>query len=51
MLRALRGVDVPLAEAEIAALWPDAEQLERALASLVADGLVVRDGASVRLPH
>ncbi|SDS46040.1 HhH-GPD family protein [Agrococcus carbonis] len=51
VLRALRGVDVPLAEAEIAALWPDAEQLERALASLVADGLVVRDGASVRLPH
>jgi A/G-specific adenine glycosylase len=51
VLRALRSVDVPLAEAEIAALWPDAAQLERALASLAADGLVVRDGGAVRLPH
>lgn len=51
VLRALRAVDVPLAETDVAALWPDAAQLERALASLVADGLVVREAGAVRLPH
>lgn len=51
VLRALRGVDVPLARAELAPLWPDAEQLTRAVASLAADGLVVVDGDAVRLPH
>lgn len=50
VLRTLRGIDVPLTEAEAAQLWPDAEQLERALASLAADGLVVRAGGSIRLP-
>lgn len=51
VLRALRGLDGPIAEAEAAGLWPDAAQLERALASLAADGLVVREDGSVRLPH
>ena len=51
VLRALRAVDVPLAEAELAPLWPDAAQLERALASLAADGLVVRADGTVGLPH
>lgn len=50
VLRALRGVDLPLTEAELAPLWPDARQLERAIASLAADGLIVRDADSVRLP-
>ncbi|GAA1426157.1 A/G-specific adenine glycosylase [Agrococcus citreus] len=50
VLRALRAVDVPLAEAELTPLWPDAEQLERAVASLAADGLVVREPGAVRLP-
>ncbi len=50
MLRALRAVDVPLTEAELAPLWPDAAQLGRAVASLAADGLVVRADGSVRLP-
>lgn len=50
VLRALRAVDVPLSPAELHALWHDADQLERALASLAADGLVVREGDAVRLP-
>ncbi len=50
VLRALRGVDVPIAEAELARLWADAAQLERAVASLAADGLVVRADGAVRLP-
>jgi len=50
VLRALRAVDVPLTEAELAPLWPDAAQLERAVASLAADGLVVREPGAVRLP-
>lgn len=51
VLRALRAVDVPLPETDIAPLWPDAEQRERAIASLAADGLIVREGATLRLPH
>lgn len=51
VLRALRSVDVPLTEAELAPLWPDPAQLERAIGSLAADGLVERDGRAVRLPH
>jgi A/G-specific adenine glycosylase len=51
VLRALRAVDVPLTDAEVAPLWPDAAQLERAIASLAADGLLVRDGGGLRLPH
>jgi A/G-specific adenine glycosylase len=50
VLRALRAVDVPLAEVDLAALWPDAAQLERAVASLAADGLVLREHGAVRLP-
>lgn len=50
VLRALRAVDVPLAEAELASLWPEPEQRERAIASLADDGLIVRAEGSVRLP-
>lgn len=50
VLRALRAVDVPLSPAELHARWHDADQLERAIASLAADGLVVREGDAVRLP-
>ncbi|MET4097840.1 A/G-specific adenine glycosylase [Agrococcus sp. UYP10] len=50
VLRALRAVDVPLAEAELQPLWSDAAQLDRALASLAADGLVVRADGTARLP-
>ncbi|WP_306233927.1 A/G-specific adenine glycosylase [Agrococcus beijingensis] len=51
VLRALRAVDVPLAEAELAPLWPDPARRERAIASLAADGLLVREAGSLRLPH
>lgn len=50
VLRALRAVDLPITGAELAPLWPDAAQLERAVASLAADGLVVRDEGTVGLP-
>lgn len=36
---------------EIDLLWPATEQLERALQSLLDDGLVTRDGATYHLPH
>ena len=36
--------------ADLDAVWPDAAQRERALAGLLADGLVVRDGQRYRLP-
>jgi len=36
----LRASDVPVTAAEVAAVWPDAEQRERALAGLLRDGLV-----------
>lgn len=36
---------------EIDLLWPATEQLERALQSLLDDGLVARDGAMYQLPH
>lgn len=50
VLRALRAVDVPLDETELEPLWPDAAQLQRAVASLAADGLLVREAGAVRLP-
>lgn len=52
LLAVLRSSDVPVAAAELAAAWPDAEQRERCLASLQQDGLAVStpDGR-VALPH
>ncbi len=41
----LRASDVPVLRPEIDLVWPDAEQRERALASLVRDGLAVGDDA------
>ena len=43
LLAVLRSSDVPVARAELDAVWPDPTQRDRALASLVADGLVVGD--------
>jgi len=37
----LRASDVPVTAAELALVWPDAAQRDRALDSLLADGLVV----------
>ena len=36
---------------EIDLLWPTTEQLERALQSLLDDGLVAREGATYQLPR
>ena len=43
ILRELRGSDLPVPTGALAALWPDAEQLARALAGLLRDGLVAGD--------
>lgn len=42
----LRASDVPVTRSEIEPVWPDADQRDRALASLVRDGLAVGDDAS-----
>jgi len=41
----LRASDVPVPRSEIDLVWPDAVQLDRAIASLVRDGLAVGDDA------
>jgi A/G-specific adenine glycosylase len=43
ILRELRGSEIPVPAAAIAALWPDAAQRERALAGLLRDRLVAGD--------
>jgi A/G-specific adenine glycosylase len=43
LLAVLRSSDVQVARAELDLVWPDAIQRDRALASLVLDGLVVGD--------
>ena len=43
ILAELRASDVPVSLAEICALWPDAAQRERALASLLDDRLAIGD--------
>lgn len=50
LLAALRGSEIPVVAAKLAALWPDAAQRERALAGLLADGLAEVDAAGYRLP-
>lgn len=50
VLRELRASDTPVPGSVIAGLWPDAVQLERAVAGLLRDGLVERVGDELRLP-
>lgn len=50
ILAELRASDVPVAAEEIALVWPDSAQRERALAGLLADGLAVRNDADYELP-
>lgn len=50
VLRELRASDTPVPASVIAGLWPDAGQLERAIAGLQRDGLVERIGGELRLP-
>lgn len=48
ILAELRASDVPVTLTEISELWPDAIQLDRALASLESDGLLVADHSDPR---
>lgn len=50
ILAVLRGADDPVTSAELEPAWLPTEQRDRALASLLADGLVVLDGGDYRLP-
>ena len=50
ILRELRGSDIPVSAAEIATVWPDAVQRDRALAGLLADGLAVASADGYGLP-
>jgi len=43
ILRELRAAEIPVPADVVARLWPDAVQLERALAGLLRDGLVTGD--------
>jgi A/G-specific adenine glycosylase len=43
LLAVLRSSDVIVARAELDVVWPDAVQRDRALASLVEDGLAIGD--------
>lgn len=50
VLRELRASEIPVPGDVIAAVWPDAAQLQRALDGLLRDGLVERDGDGYVLP-
>jgi A/G-specific adenine glycosylase len=50
LLAVLRSSDEPIADRELAEAWQDLEQRDRALASLVQDGLVVAVGNRWALP-
>lgn len=50
VMRELRAAHRPVARGELEGLWPDAAQLERAIASLVGDGLAVDDEGALTLP-
>ena len=50
ILAELRASDIPVSAAELATVWPDASQLARAIAGLLADGLVVAGDDGYELP-
>ena len=52
MLQALRGaVGHTLADAAVIPDWSDPAQRDRAIDSLIADGLVEASDGTLRLPH
>ncbi|MGV9769480.1 A/G-specific adenine glycosylase [Microbacterium sp. NPDC003461] len=51
VLRRLREADGPVAARQLLADWPDAAQRDRAILSLLQDGLIETDGEHVRLPR
>ncbi|MBF0672833.1 MAG: A/G-specific adenine glycosylase [Salinibacterium sp.] len=50
IMREVRAAGVPISPAEIAGLWADARQRERALAGLLRDGLLVQVDGGYELP-
>jgi A/G-specific adenine glycosylase len=46
----LRDRPGPAEAAELAAVWPDPVQRDRALAGLVSDGLLIEDAGTYRPP-
>jgi A/G-specific adenine glycosylase len=50
IMRELRGSDIPVSTAELESTWADAAQRERALAGLIADGLVAAVDGGFTLP-
>ncbi len=50
LLAVLRATEASVDRAQLDAVWPDAGQRDRSLASLIADGLVVRTGDRYALP-
>ncbi len=51
ILAELRGAEIPVTDAEIRMVWPDAEQLGRALRSLLDDGLAEAVDGGYTLPN
>lgn len=51
IMKLLRASDMPVTLTEIAIEWPADDQRIRAVDSLVADGLAVREDDALRLPH
>lgn len=50
LLAELRASHIPVTQAELESVWPDAAQRERALHGLLEDGLAVADGDGYTLP-
>jgi A/G-specific adenine glycosylase len=50
LMAVLRDRPGPAEAAELAAVWPDPVQRDRALAGLVSDGLLIEGTGSYRLP-
>ncbi|GAA1841931.1 A/G-specific adenine glycosylase [Agromyces salentinus] len=50
VMRELRATHRPVARGELASIWPDAEQLDRAIETLVGDGLAVVGDDGLTLP-
>ena len=50
VLAELRASDIPVTRAELALVWADVTQLDRSIAGLILDGLVVDTGDGYELP-
>ena len=51
VLAELRASDVPVTREELALVWADVAQLDRCIASLLFDGLIVDTGSAFDLPN